>query len=277
MTKTQLQTLAEMKEQLHISHSQISCYLNCPLKYMFRYVQGRPPERISAALPFGTAIHAGIELYYLSHMSQREIAKPSVVEERFADSFSEALSRADAPVIYKKDETMESLLDMGKAMIKTFCRSISLENTEVIGVETPLTGRLYTDDGKPTDFAVIGVVDALIRDEEGIVIAIDHKTAARAKQQKDVDFDLQLSAYSYLLASNKIVGKADDLQCRLNVIRKLKRPKLEIHNTVRTSTHRRTFAKIACQVLHGIENQVFYPVRSWMCTDCAYTNVCLEW
>jgi putative RecB family exonuclease len=277
MTKTQLQTLAEMKEHLHISHSQIFSYLNCPLKYMFQYVQGRPPERVSVALPFGTAIHAGLEFYYQSHMTQRKIAKPSVVEECFADSFSEALSKAEAPIIYKKDENMESLLDMGKAMIKTFCRNVGLKNTEVMGAEIPLIGRLYTDDGKPTDFAVIGVVDALIKNEEGTLIAIDHKTAARAKQQKDVDFDLQLSAYSYLLSSNKVVGKADDLQCRLNVIRKLKRPKLEIHNTVRTSTHRRTFAKIACQVLHGIENQVFYPVRSWMCNDCAYSRACIEW
>ena len=36
--------------ELHISHSQISCYQNCSLKYFYRYVEGRKAESISVSL-----------------------------------------------------------------------------------------------------------------------------------------------------------------------------------------------------------------------------------
>ena len=214
----QVISLAQLKEELHVSYSQIFTYLHCSLKYQFQYVQAIPPERIGVALPFGTAIHAALEMFYRTHMEKREITDVKTLEEMFADTFTNILLKSEVPVIHKKDETKDGLIEMGKAMLKAFSKTVSLQNTEVIGVEIPLTGRLYTDKGQPTDFNVIGVIDALIRDENGIV-AIDHKTAARAKQQTDVEEDLQFSAYAYLLASNRIVGKADDVQCRMNVLR----------------------------------------------------------
>ena len=53
--------LQEFSHELHISHSQVFTYLNCSLKYRLQYVEGRPPERVSIALPFGPAIHSAIE------------------------------------------------------------------------------------------------------------------------------------------------------------------------------------------------------------------------
>ena len=46
---------------LHISYSQIFTYLTCSLKYRFRYVLKRAPERIGVSLPFGTAMHRALE------------------------------------------------------------------------------------------------------------------------------------------------------------------------------------------------------------------------
>jgi putative RecB family exonuclease len=51
-------------DDLHISHSQIFTYLNCSLKYKFQYIEGKPMERISVALPIGASIHTAIEMYY---------------------------------------------------------------------------------------------------------------------------------------------------------------------------------------------------------------------
>ncbi len=270
-------SLAQLKEErLHISYSQIFTYLHCSLKYRFQYVEARPPERISVALPFGTAIHSALELFYRTYMDKRKIIDVKTLEEIFADTFTNALLRSEVPVIHKEDETRDTLIDTGKAMLRAFGKTVNLKNTEVLGVETPFGGRLYTSEGQLTDFNVIGVIDALIRDENGIV-AIDHKTAVRAKQQADVNEDLQFSAYAYLLASNHIVTKADDVRCQMDVLLKLKRPKMEHYHTVRTPVHRRRFAKIACQVLNAIDQQVFYPVRSWMCSDCQYQDACRDW
>ena len=72
-----------VNNELHISHSQIFTYLNCSLKYRFQYVENKPPERISIALPFGTAIHAAIEMYYRSLKNDGSVEPLKALCERF--------------------------------------------------------------------------------------------------------------------------------------------------------------------------------------------------
>ncbi|QTA82721.1 PD-(D/E)XK endonuclease-like domain-containing protein [Desulfonema limicola] len=278
MTNIQLQTLAQLKENLHISYSQISCYMNCPLKYMFRYVKGFPPERVSSALIFGKSIHTGIEHFYITYKRKQEKADVNTVQELFADVFSSEINKAEAPVVFRRDENKDTSISMGKAMLKAFCKSAKLKDTEIIGVEMPLSARLYTDTGKFTDFLIIGVIDALIKNCDGDIVAIDNKTALRAKSSEDVEKDLQFSVYGYLLCANKYVAKTEDAYCRMDVLRKLKNPKVEKYGTIRTPSDRKRLAKIAVNVLTAIENQAFYPVRSWMCSGgCEYKDACYSW
>ncbi|QTA82357.1 PD-(D/E)XK endonuclease-like domain-containing protein [Desulfonema limicola] len=277
MTNIQLKTLAELKESLHISYSQLNTYMSCSLKYYFRYVQGRPAERISSALPFGRAIHSGIEHFYITYKRRQEKSDVKTVQELFADIFTTEINKAEAPVVFRRDENKDTSIEMGKAMLKAFCKSAKLKDTKIIGVEMPLSARLYTEKGKPTDFLIIGVIDALIKNCDGDIVAIDNKTALRAKSSEDVEKDLQFSVYGYLLCANKYVAKTEDAYCRMDVLRKLKRPKVEKYGTIRTPSDRKRLAKIAVNVLTAIENQAFYPVRSWMCSGCEYKNSCYSW
>jgi putative RecB family exonuclease len=124
---------------------------------------------------------------------------------------------------------------------------------------------------------VTGIIDLLLKDRQGYVIAVDNKTAKNPYAQATVDEDLQLTSYAYLLASNKYVFPTADVYCRFDVLRKLKTPKFEQHYTIRTATQRRRFAKIANAVLNGIDNRVFIPSKSWLCSDCSYTKICSKW
>jgi putative RecB family exonuclease len=67
------------------------------------------------------------------------------------------------------------------------------------------------------------------------------------------------------------------VHCRMDVLRKLKKPKVDYHETVRTAEDRKRFAKIANAVLVGIENRVFIPNKSWFCTDCQFIDACEAW
>ena len=51
-------SIRELKEKPHWSYSAFSTYLQCPMKYKFRYVDKAPVERTCSALPFGRAFHA---------------------------------------------------------------------------------------------------------------------------------------------------------------------------------------------------------------------------
>lgn len=272
------QALQKLKQELHISHSQIFVYLNCSLKYQFMYVEAIPPERFSIALPFGSAIHACAERYYRSLMDRNYLEPLNILEELFADYLSLELDHPDIPVIYKKEmPDKDSAIELGKKLLKVFYESVDLTGKEIIGVELPLSAKLYTPEGEATELNLIGVLDLLLRDQNGELLVIDHKTAAKAKSQSAVDEDMQFTAYSYLLAANRYVFSAATVNCRMDVLRKLKKPKMEYYYTMRTASDRKRFSRIASVVLAGIESRIFMPQKSWMCSDCGYTDVCSKW
>ena len=276
MTKNE--ALQEMKKGLHVSHSQIFTYLNCSLKYRFMYVEARPPERVGIALPFGTAIHASLERYYRT-LKARGVREPlGVILNYFEHRINLELDQMTIPVVFKKDAPdRDAVIDMGDAMLETFYDEIDLTGFEILEVERPLSARLYTDEGQPTDLKLIGVLDLVLKDKAGRIIAVDNKTAAKPYAQATVDDDNQLTCYAYLLAANRYVFPTAEVHCRFDVLRKLRQPKMEHYHTVRTADQRRRFAKLASAVLAAIDQKVFFPQPSWMCADCAFQDACKAW
>jgi len=272
------QAMQQYQEQLHISHSQIFCYLACSLKYQFQYVERRPRERTSLALSFGKAIHQAIERYYRSLMDGRTVVSLSLMESLFEESLTLELDNYEVPVIFKNEAPdTDSAIQMGKALLKTFYDNIDITGMEIVDIELPLSAPLYTDTGEKTDINLVGVIDLLLKDTKGNLLVVDNKTSKQKKSQDAVDDDLQMSAYSYLLAANGYVFPRAEVNCRFDVLRKLKTPKLEQYFTSRTAENRRRFAKIANGVLAGIEQRIFIPVKGWLCSDCSYADACSRW
>ena len=48
----------------YLSYSAIRSYVQCPLRYKFRYVDQLPEERTTVNLVFGNAIHGALELHF---------------------------------------------------------------------------------------------------------------------------------------------------------------------------------------------------------------------
>jgi len=268
--------LRSLKESLHISPSQVSTYIACPLKYRFSYVEQRQPERISMALPFGSSIHKSIEIFWRSVQSG-EKERLSTLEQAFEEHLRLELEYICQPIIYKKGMDFESTLEMGRRLLKTFYENIQTDGFQVVDVEAPLGARLYDELGQPTDFILVGVVDLILLDDNGVLWAVDNKTASRAYSQEAVDLDGQLSAYACLLASNRYISRLDEVHCRFDVLRKLKTPALEHYVTTRSPRQRRSFSKLVCAVLDAISKNAFYPSRGWMCADCQYRTACQDW
>jgi len=276
MTKTE--ALQDLKKELHVSHSQIFTYLNCSLKYRFMYVEARPLERISIALPFGKSIHASLERQY-GVMKENQRWEPlGVLLNYFEHHINLELDKTEVPIVFKKETPdRDAVIDMGVAMLEAFHETVDLTGFQILEIERPLSARLYTEDGKPTELKLIGVLDLVLKDEAGRIITVDNKTASKPYAQATVDDDNQLTCYSYLLASNRYVAPTAEVHCRFDVLRKLKTPKLEHYHTVRTADQRRRFAKLSSSVLPAIEQKVFFPQPSWMCGDCAYQDACKAW
>jgi len=278
------QALHSFSQDLHISHNQLFTYLNCSLKYRYQYVEAHPPERISIALPFGSAIHSAIEMYYRSLKNHGRIEPLEALCDRFETCLDLDFEHAEVPVIFKKDlPDHKGAVEMGNAILKVFHESIAqivqnVQNVqEIVAVELPLSARLFTDSGQPTEFKLAGILDLVLRDENSEILVVDNKTAAQPMSQTTADENNQMTAYAYLLAANKYVFPTSPVKCRFDVLRKLKTPKLETVQTVRTAQDRKRFAKIANAVLEGIDAGIYMPQPNWMCSDCSYTNACKAW
>lgn len=272
------QAIQTLRDQLHISHSQLFTYLNCSLKYWFHYVQRVPGKHSSIALHFGKAIHGALEAYYTAIQQTAHILLISELESVFASKLHQSMELVNVPILYKKDmpDTPSAIL-MGKKMLRAFHEEINLDGYTIEAVELPLSAPLYNHNAEPQDIQLIGIIDLLLRDHKGNLVVVDHKTSKQTKSQSSVDDDLQTTAYSYLLAANRYIFPRAEVRGRFDVLRKLKTPKFEQYHTTRGPEERKRFAKLCTAVLAGIENRVFIPCRSWLCSDCEYSESCRNW
>jgi putative RecB family exonuclease len=272
------QALKSFTHDLHISQSQIFTYQNCSLKYKFHYIEGRPIEKVSIALPFGSAIHSAIEMFYRTLKNRGSREPVEAISERFVTCLELELDNIKVPVIYKKETPdRKASIEMGKAMLKSFYESNTVMPEHIVDVEMPLSARLYTDSGEPTDFMIVGIIDLLLVNDNQEIIVVDNKTASKSMAQSTADEENQMTAYSYLLAANKFVFPTANVNCRFDVLRKLKTPTFEQVSTVRTADQRRRFSKIASSVLNAIDAGIFIPQSSWLCLDCAFISACKTW
>ena len=272
------QAVQSIRDQLHLSHSQLFTYLNCSLKYWFAYVLQAPKAHSSIALNFGGAVHKALEAYYTALQQTGEVLPLPELETAFSRKLYQSIEQAGVPVLYKKDTPdTASAISMGKKMLQAFHQETSLDGYTIEAIELALSAPLYNHKGEPMDIQLIGYIDLLLRDDKENLVVIDHKTAKQKKSQSAVDDDLQMTAYSYLLASNRYIFPKAELNCQFNVLRKLKTPKLELYHTTRGPVERKRFARLAAAVLAGIENRVFIPCNSWLCTDCEYSEACRNW
>jgi len=129
--------------------------------------------------------------------------------------------------------------------------------------EVPLVDQ---QSGESLDLPLVGRIDLI---ETGPVI-VDLKTSAYKPDPKDVNMNLQMTAYSY--AYHHITGEFPKL--RMDYLIKTKTPRLERVKTSRNSLAFRKLFLLTKEVLNGIRSRIFFPNPSWRCGDCEYRQVC---
>jgi len=249
----------EMQDRPHWSYSALNCYLQCPLKYMFRYVEHAPEERTGVCLPFGRAFHAVL--------SERALKGSSFTEEDAKENFAfffKGETEATDNLTYKEGETFDSSLDKGFAMLK-----VALENWQddyVVKVVAKSFSVTVPGLHKP----LVGEFDMVVADggDEAIV---DWKTASSKWPAGKADRELQATAYCY---AYRQLNKVNPI-FRYDVITKTKQPSIGSWYTVRTADELDRFEWLANRVERSVEEGLFYPNESVMnCNECPYRDRC---
>ncbi len=253
------ETAKQLTGRDYISWSAISTFRSCPLKYFFRYVAGLPEESVSAALVFGTGIHAAIEGFYRAELAGE--AKPDVEQLVFAYR-SAWLPHDPEAIQFGSSETRASLDALATKMLAAFLKSPAASVPgRVLGVEEEIRGTLV--EGVPD---IYGRIDLVTEDEDRLVLT-DFKTSrGKWSPEQAEDSAEQLVLYSKLAGE---LAPGMKLVTRFLVLTKTKEPVIEEHlGEVRPERVARTITSVE-RVWKAIASENFYPAPSVVgCASC---------
>jgi putative RecB family exonuclease len=166
----------EMRQEPHVSYTQLDQYLRCPLKYRFQYVDRLEPEFVPVALGFGSGIHGAAAFFYRGVAQGRA---PSVADVQSVFETMWNLETGHRPVRFGEKDTKDALLDLGRRMLAVLCAAHD-PAAEVLAVEEPFRVPLIDPEtGEILDRDLVGTLDRLEKDADGRVVVVDLKTAAR--------------------------------------------------------------------------------------------------
>jgi putative RecB family exonuclease len=246
----------------HLSYSQISTYLTCPLRYKLQYVDRIPPAFTAASLAFGSAIHEAVAAFYQTRLEGDELRPDQMLD------VYRAVWLREENVKYFNGDSERSLVEKAKSMLAVFHESCDPSIT-VLGVEEyfqlPLGGL------PPFE----GYIDLIEQSPDTKITLVDLKTAAKKPSNSNVHSNLQLTAYA--IGAESLGFDPDTQTMRLDVLTKTKNPEMVKYETSRTEEDRHRFIRLVYSVWRGIEREVFFPREDWHCAQCAWADHCREW
>lgn len=160
-----------------LSHSSISLYLQCPLKYKFRYIDGLK-EKPRSFLSFGKSVHNALEYFFDSKFPVAPEFKDLIgyyeknwIKEGYKDADEESKYFENGKLVLK---------DFYDKHIKTYKRPLAVEHT--INFEVG-------------DIKVVAVIDRIDKIGDKSVEVIDYKTNKDPFSLSHLREEPQLSMY----------------------------------------------------------------------------------
>jgi len=171
------------------SHSQLSTYEQCPLKYKLNYRDKikRDIEGVEAFL--GSRVHDTLKKCY----DDARLTKVNSLNDLF--SYYDNIWQKnwhDSIVITKKDLTQEHYQALGKRMIETYYQRYTPFDSDMT-IQTEMRLNFTLDD--ENKYRLTGYIDRLSRTTDGVYQIHDYKTSAHLLSQEDADNDRQLGLY----------------------------------------------------------------------------------
>lgn len=254
----------------HLSFSQIRTYILCPLKYRFQYIDKLEWPFTPSSLLFGSCLHTALEHHYLGLQEGRRAPADELMAVFEGTWQKEQKGR---PIYFGNSESEKKLFPIAKTLLeKQEKRELQ---GKILAVEKDFEVDIGNrETGETLALPLKGKIDLVVRNLDSSLLIIDHKTAARRYTNGTVEQDLQMTCYAYVFYHYKL---QQPVTCRFDVFLKNKKPDICTYPTERTPEHFLTLFHTIQNVLRGIEHQVFYPNRCFLCSDCVFQDPCKNW
>ncbi|MFT5326604.1 MAG: putative RecB family exonuclease, partial [Planctomycetaceae bacterium] len=258
------------KKRDYISHSAISTYQQCPLRYRFKYVDALPETFVSSNLIFGGAIHSALEFHFTEMLCGNDPPSHDLLLDVFQEAW-QGRSTEHQDIRFGKSEDHNSLSALAERMLTAFRESSDFTTDDtVIGIEEELRGELIP--GVPD---LLARIDLLTTTSDALVIT-DFKTSrSRWSQNQAENSSSQLLLYSELA---KRMMPDREVRLRFLVLTKTKKPTVEAFDVDVTPHLARRTVKAVEHTWQAIEAGHFYPAPSPMnCPTCPFRSECNAW
>jgi putative RecB family exonuclease len=170
------------------SHSRLSCFEDCPLKYKFFYIDKIEREQEGIEAFMGSRFHEAMQKLYkdlkCKTYSLGELL--NYYESQWDKEYSDAI------IVTKKDRTAEDYRNIGKKCIEDYYKRYApFTQGRVLGLEREVMIDL-NGDGK---YKLRGYMDRLAQAGDDTYEIHDYKTSGFLPEQKHFDEDRQLALY----------------------------------------------------------------------------------
>ncbi len=251
----------------YLSWSAINTYLQCPLRYRFRYVDQLPEEFLNSALIFGQAIHAALEAHFRAQLSSGDAPELETLLAAYHQHWS--IVNPDQ-IRWGACDTRAALGLLAERMLSTFRESELAEPVgTIVSIEDEWRGPLA--EGVPD---LLARLDLVVAQDNALVIT-DFKTSRSRWSMPDVT-----SSAGQLLLYGELLRRQLDRPVRLQfaVLTKTRQPQLEVHPVAADPARIARQIAIIQRVWRSIQGAHFYPHPTAMnCTACPYQTACARW
>ena len=255
----------------YISPSRLNCWLSCPLKWFFRYIEGiRTPT--TPALFVGKACHAGLEVYYRHRQLGVTLGVDDVMR-RMAESWAALVDEEKMDFDSTDDEA--AMRQQVANLVRVYLDNVPKDEKPLaveVAAEAPLVD---PDTGEDLGIPLVGVIDLVLNNEAGPIIT-DFKTAARSSEPMEITNEIQLSSYAWL--HRQITGQHEGgLEIRSLI--KTKVPKTEFHPyPARTEVHFARLLAVIREYLDALDAGKFNFRPGFSCGMCDFRCThCSRW
>ncbi|MDR3405881.1 MAG: PD-(D/E)XK nuclease family protein [Chthoniobacter sp.] len=248
--------------QRTVSPSRLTLFLQCRLKFWFRYV-ARLAKPKTAALHVGSAVHAVLKAWNKARWRQTPLTLTQLHQE-----YARAWVENEEPVAWAAGEE-EDEKKSGWRLVETYFRESGIpESIKPDAVEVPVEADLQQH-GLP---ALIGILDLV---QQGRII--DFKTASTTPNPERVAHTTEVQTSSYAVLYREATGLRE-AGIELHHLVKLKNPKLVITALPAMSDAQQTrLFRLMEAYVEGLERRDFVPSPGLQCVSCEFFNECRLW
>jgi len=246
------------------SHSRLSSFEQCPLKFKYRYIDKIIPEiEKSIESVLGITVHETLEwLYKESEKNVPNLDKTIIYYlDKWQQNYNPKIN------IVKKNLTEKDYFNLGVEYILNYYTKYQPFKENTLEIEK----KIFFNLDEQGEYKIIGFIDRLSYNLKTNEYEIhDYKTANTLPTQERIDNDRQLALYA--IAIKNIYGQDKEVKLVWHYLAYNKKI-----TSTRTNLQLENLKKQTLELIKKIESTTeFPPNKSVLCNWCEYKNICPE-